>query len=346
MTLILLKKEFLHVLRAPATLLFLFAVPVLFLLLYGYAISQDVNSVKVACVIEGNVNDAHSVTQRLEHNHIFEYKGVLGSVAEGERMMHNNQLDGIVVIRRHDKGLCIDGSNPIVASATTVYLKAALGMSVNKRDELFNTRMLYNPQLLSAYNFIPGIIGLVIIAIFGLLTSSAIVQEKVNGTLDVITISPMRLWQLFLAKVLAYFLLTAAVTLVLMILSRMLFDVPINGSIPALIMVLLIYILVTLCIGFLISAVADNEVNAFGAHNIFAQTLSLLLSGAMFPIENLPDMVQPVCKLIPTTWCVDALRKLMIQGQGMADVADHLLVLSAMCVVLIILSVYKLKKTI
>lgn len=331
--------------RAPRTLLFLFAVPILFLMLYGYAISQDVNTVKVACVIEGSVRDAQEMTERLAHNPVFDYQGVLTDVAEGERMMHNNELNGIVVIRKSGVGLCVDGSNPIVASATTVYLKAALNMTEGKRDELFCTRMLYNPQLLSAYNFVPGIIGLVIISIFGLLTSSSIVREKTNGTLDVISISPMRLWQLFLAKVLTYFILTFVVSMLLIVLSQMLFDVPLNGSIVALMLVLFVYILVTLCIGFLISVMSDKEINAFSAYNLFAQTPALLLSGAMFPVENLPAVVQPFSLLVPTTWCVEALRKLMIQGLGLEAVTNELLVMSGMCLLLIVCSVCKLRKT-
>lgn len=331
--------------RAPRTLGFLFAVPILFLMLYGYAISQDVNTVKVACVVEGNVRDAHEITERLAHNPVFDYCGVIDNVEEGERMMHGNKLNGIVVIRKGDIGLCIDGSNPIVASATTVYLKAALNKSEGKRDEIFCTRMLYNPQLLSAYNFIPGIIGIVIISIFGLLTSSAIVREKINGTLDVISISPMRLWQLFLAKVITYFILTFFVTLLLVILSQMLFDVPLNGSLPALFTVLLVYILVTLCMGFLISVMSEKEINAFSAYNLFAQTPALLLSGAMFPVENLPAMVQPFSVVVPTTWCVNALRKLMIQGLGFADVMNEIAILALMCLILIACSAYKLRKT-
>lgn len=345
MTLILIKKEFLHVLRAPRTLLFLFAVPVLFLLLYGYAISQDVNTVKVACVVEGSVPDAHETIKKLAFNPVFEYCGQLDNVAEGERMMHTNDLNGIVIIRRNDIGFCIDGSNPIVASATTVYLKAALNQTENKRDEIFCTRMLYNPQLLSAYNFVPGIIGLIIISIFGLLTSSSIVREKINGTMDVISISPMRLWQLFMAKVLTYFILTSVVSALLVCLSQVLFEVPLNGSLPALVLVLVVYILVTLCIGFLISVESDKEVNAFSAYNLFGQTPALLLSGAMFPVENLPSYVQPFSLMVPTTWCVQALRKLMIQGLDITSVSTELTVLSAMCVVLVLCSVLKLRKT-
>ena len=345
MTLILIKKEFLHVLRAPRTLLFLFAVPVLFLMLYGYAISQDVNTVKVACVVEGSVPDAHETIKKLAFNPVFDYCGQLANVAEGERMMHTNDLNGIVVIRRGDIGLCVDGSNPIVASATTVYLKAALNQTRNVRDDIFCTRMLFNPQLLSAYNFVPGIIGLVIISIFGLLTSSSIVREKVNGTMDVISISPLRLRQLFLAKVLTYFILTFVVSMLLVYLSQALFDVPLNGSIPALVLVLVVYILVTLCIGFLISVVSDKEINAFSAYNLFAQTPALLLSGSMFPVENLPTVVQPFSLVVPTTWCVQALRKLMIQGLDIASVTTELAVMSAMCLVLVLCSVHKLRKT-
>lgn len=332
--------------RAPRTLIFLFVVPILFLLLYGYAVSQDINSVSVACVIEDRYTEARSLIEPLEHNPVFDYRGILNNVEEGEAMMRRNELNAVVVVRRGGVGLCVDGSNPIIGSAATVYLKAALNLSENKRDELFNTRMLYNPQLLSAYNFVPGIIGLIIISIFGLLTSSSIVRERVNGTLDIICISPLRTWQLIAAKTITFFMLSVAATAILLVLSVLLFDVPINGSIPALVIVLLLYNLITLLIGILISVITSSETNAFSAYNLFAETPALLLSGAMFPIENLPTFIQPVSEIVPTNWCCSALRKLMIQGQDISAVSNEILVMSIMTVILLSGSAYFLKKTI
>ena len=203
--------------------------------------------------------------------------------------------------------------------------------------------LLYNPQLRGAYNFVPGVMGLILILICAMMTSVGIVKEKEIGTMEVLLVSPMKPVYIILAKAAPYLLLSLVNIATILALSYFLLDVPINGSLPLLVGVSVLYALVALCLGLLISTIADTQQAAMLISAVVLMLPVILLSGMVFPIENMPVILQVISNIVPAKWYIIAVKDIMIKGLGFGSVLQEVGVLVLMAVVLIGLSVKRFK---
>lgn len=203
--------------------------------------------------------------------------------------------------------------------------------------------LLYNPQMKGAYNFVPGVMGLILILICAMMTSVGIVKEKEIGTMEVLLVSPMKPVYIILAKATPYLLLSLVNIATILALSYFLLDVPINGSLPLLVCVSVLYALVALCLGLLISTIADTQQAAMLISAVVLMLPIILLSGMMFPIENMPVILQVISNIVPAKWYIIAVKDIMIKGLGFGSVLQEVGVLVLMAVVLIGLSVKRFK---
>ena len=203
--------------------------------------------------------------------------------------------------------------------------------------------LLYNPQLRGAYNFVPGVMGLILILICAMMTSVGIVKEKEIGTMEVLLVSPLKPVYIILAKATPYLLLSLVNIATILALSYFLLDVPINGSLLLLVGVSVLYALVALCLGLLISTIADTQQAAMLISAVVLMLPVILLSGMVFPIENMPEILQVISNIVPAKWYIIAVKDIMIKGLGFGSVLQEIGILSLMVVVLIGLSVKRFK---
>ena len=205
------------------------------------------------------------------------------------------------------------------------------------------TRLLYNPQMKSAYNFVPGIMGLLLLLICAMMTSVSIVREKERGTMEVLLVSPIRPLLILIAKAVPYFLLSIIILLFILGISNFVLKVPVAGNLLAILTLCLLYIFLALCLGLLISVVAKTQLQALLISGMLMLMPNLLLSGMIYPIESMPLPLQWFSAIIPARWFIAAIRKLMVMGVGLQMVGRELLILTAMSLLILGIALKKFK---
>ena len=349
------KKETLHILRDPRTMLIVLGMPVVQLLLFGFAISTEVNNIDVAIVAPHPSEAVRQCVARLEANPYFTLRGGI-SGAEIDRTLRRGDAEAVVVfaadfdrrmerLARGEDGraaihLVMDASNTNTALAGAAYLRQAL---LPSRPEALSveTRLLYNPQMKSAYNFVPGIMGLIFIVICAIMTSVSIVREKETGTMEVLLVSPVRPIRIILAKMIPYFVLSCLDLVTILLLARYVLGVPMSGSIVGIVSTSLLYLALALALGLFISTTADRQITALIISTMLMLLPLIMLSGMVFPIENMPWILRTLSCIIPARWYIDAIRKLMIEGLPFAAVARDFLILAGMTLALVVVALKK-----
>lgn len=340
----LIKKETLHVVRDTRTMLIIFFIPILLLLLFGFAISTEVNCVRVMAVSENNTDGTRAILERLRHNHYFDFQGMVSPV-DADLKLRKGATDAVVYLRA-DGGavksqIVVDASNTTVAQAATMYLQNVIeGNAVSP----IIVRTLYNPQLKSSYNFVPGIMGMIFILICAMMTSVSIVGEKENGTMNLLLVSPVRPHTIIFGKLVPYFILSSAILTVILLLGYTVLGLPASWSIVNVIWVSVIYIILSLSIGLLVSTLVDTQLAALLISAVIFMLPVIMLSGMLFPIDNMPAALQCISAIVPARWYVSAMRKLMVQHLPVQYVATEVAVLTGMTVLILTLAIKKFTK--
>lgn len=350
------KKETLHILRDPRTMLITLLMPVVQVLLFGFAISTEINNIDVAVVAANRTESVRRAVERVAANPYFTFKGYIPP-QETDWALRSGEADAVVVFAddydrqmiaaayggpaEHAVQLVFDASNPNTAAAGAGYLQSILLSDGQSGAAAPETRLLYNPQMKSAYNFVPGIMGLIFILICAMMTSVSIVREKETGTMEVLLVSPVRPVRIVFAKMIPYFLLSCLNLASILLLARFVLDTPMSGSIGGLVGISLLYLMLALALGLFISTVSDKQITAMIISGMLLILPIIMLSGMVFPIENMPGILQWVSCIIPARWYIEAVRKLMIEGLPFAAVLKEFAVLAVMTAVLIVVALKK-----
>ena len=354
-------KEIRHILRDRRTMLILFGMPLIMMLLFGFAISTDVKDVRLVAVTTPADHITQRMLTRLDASEYFILTHTVQTTAEAEQLIRNGQADIAIVFSprfadRLPKGqgqvqLILDGADPNQASMQGAYATQILqaGMAeatsaahVPQSTEII-TRLLYNPQMKSAYKFVPGIMGLLLLLICAMMTSVSIVREKERGTMEVLLVSPIRPLLILIAKAVPYFLLSIIILLFILGISNFVLKVPVSGNLLAILTLCLLYIFLALCLGLLISVVAKTQLQALLISGMLMLMPNLLLSGMIYPIESMPLPLQWFSAIIPARWFIAAIRKLMVMGVGLQMVGRELLILTAMSLLILGIALKKFK---
>ena len=354
-------KEIRHILRDRRTMLILFGMPLIMMLLFGFAISTDVKDVRLVAVTTPADYLTQRMLARLDASEYFILTHTTHTTIEAEQLIRNGQADIAIVFSprfadRLSKGqgqiqLILDGADPNQASMQGAYATHILqaGMAeatsaahVPQSTEII-TRLLYNPQMKSAYNFVPGIMGLLLLLICAMMTSVSIVREKERGTMEVLLVSPIRPLLILIAKAVPYFLLSIIILLFILGISNFVLKVPVAGNLLAILTLCLLYIFLALCLGLLISVVAKTQLQALLISGMLMLMPNLLLSGMIYPIESMPLPLQWFSAIIPARWFIAAIRKLMVMGVGLQMVGRELLILTAMSLLILGIALKKFK---
>ncbi len=342
-------KETRHILRDKRTMLVLFGMPVIQMLLFGFAISTDVRNVRVAAVMTSVSRQSQEAVDRLGANEYFDILYKVHTTGEAESLIRRQKADIAVVFGkegRQDKIQVItDGADPNMAQMYSAYATQILsqGETVDPPVAL-RTSLLYNPQMKSSYNFVPGIMGIILLMICAMMTSISIVREKERGSMEVLLVSPVRPLMIVAAKVVPYLVLAFVILTSTLLTSKYILMVPLSGSVFWIYAVSGVYILLALSLGLLISTVAKTQLVALLASAMMLIMPCLLLSGMIYPVESMPWILRQVSAIIPPRYYISAMRKLLIMGVGFDKVARETAVLAAMAAALLAVALLNFKK--
>ena len=340
------KKESRHILRDRRTMLILFGMPIVLMLLFGFAITNDVRNVRTVVVTSQMDHITRMAVDRLVASEYFDITATVGTSKEAERLIRNQKADMAVVFgadfasKRSGAQLIVDAADPNMAQQWTSYTQQVIS---NPDLSAVNIKLLYNPRMKSAYNFVPAIMGMLLMLICAMMTSISIVREKEKGTMEVLLASPVRPLMIIIAKAVPYLILAFIILVSILLMARYVLAVPLAGSIVWIFIVSCIYILLALSLGLLISNIATNQLMALLLSAMVLLMPIVMLSGMLFPIESMPRILQWVSAIIPPRYYIQAMRKLMIMGVGIGDIIHEVIILSAMTIVLLAIALAKFK---
>lgn len=347
------RKEFLHIFRDGRTMMILLLMPVILIVLFGYAITTEIKSAPIAILDQSRDEATQKLISHFAASEYFSLYKVIDDVEEGQRLFREGKIRVAIVIPAgyaSSPGASIqilaDASDPNEATQLAGYVaQIAAGDVELPAGKVIApvTSLLYNPQMKGAYNFVPGVMGLILILICALMTSVGIVREKEIGTMEVLLVSPMKPIYIILAKATPYLLLSLVNIATILVLAHFLLGVPIRGSLVLLVAVSVLYALVALCLGLLISTIADTQQAAMLISAMVLMLPIMLLSGMMFPVENMPMILQLLSNIVPAKWYIIAVKDIMIKGVGLASVLQEIGILALMVVVLVVWSVKRFK---
>lgn len=348
-------KETQHIMRDRRTMMILFGMPIILMLIFGFAISTDVRNVRTVVVMSQIDHQTQRMINALDESEYFKVLYKVHTPAEAEQLIRNQKADmGIVfstdfASKHGGVQLIIDGTDPNMAQQYNNYASQIMGTQLmnvmqRKSPSAIALKMLYNPQMKSSYNFVPGIMGILLMLICAMMTSISIVREKERGTMEVLLVSPVRPFLIILAKAVPYLVLAFVVLLAILLMSRYVLFVPIAGSLWLILLVSTIYIFMALSLGLLISTIAKTQMAALLMSAVMLLMPCTMLSGMMFPIESMPHVLQWVAALIPPRYYISAMRKLLIMGVSFRYVLPEVITLLGMTTLFLTVALLKFNK--
>jgi ABC-2 type transport system permease protein len=358
------RKEFLHIFRDYRTLIILFGLPAAQIVIFGYAVSNDIKNAGIGILDLSHDEVTTAITSKLLSSEFFYLAGEPGSESEIDATFRKGKVKAVIVFgkdfgRNLGSGetpamsIIADGSEPNVANLVTNYTSAIVNDYINeyataggpamKMPVSPEVRMIYNPSLKSHFMFVPGVITLILILICALMTSVTITREKEFGTMEVLLVSPLKPVQIIIGKVAPYFLLSFVNVVVILLLSYFVFKLPVKGSIALLLFECMLYILMGLSLGILISTLSSTMQQAIFISFLGLMLPTLLLSGFIFPIEHMPKVYDYVSFVLPPRWFVVIIKSIMIKGTGLAEIWRETLFIVAATTLFIAISVRKFK---
>ena len=333
-------------------MLILFGMPVVMMLLFGFAITTDVKNVRTVVVTSEMSPRTQQAVERLAQSEYFVITQTVNTPREAEQLIRSQKADmALVFVQNRGMQIMVDGSDPNMAQQWTTYAlqtiaadrsaPATLHAAKNDSPITIHTSLLYNPQMKSAYNFVPAIMGMLLMLICAMMTSISIVREKEKGTMEVLLVSPVRPLMVIIAKAVPYLILAFGILITILLMARFVLGVPLAGSLFWILAVSTLYILLALSLGLLISNVAQTQLVALLMSAMVLLMPVVMLSGMLFPVESMPQVLQWLAAVVPPRYYIEAMRKLMIMGVGIGEVAREVAVLAGMTVVLLAIALKK-----
>lgn len=351
------QKEFRHIFRDARTMLILLAMPVIQILLFGFAISTEVRHVRFGVLAPKPDAGVCRMVEAVEAGDYFTLVRRFASRAEVLPAFQRDEVSLVLVYNEDNTALqiLVDGSDPNQAEMMVRYVQSIIAAHAGQAGITapptlprtqplpqgegvapppVTVKLLYNPQQHSAYNFVPGVMGLVLMLICAMMTSISIVREKEKGTMEVLLSSPLSSLTIIGAKLVPYFVLSMVNVASILLLAVYVLDVPIVGSLALLVGLSLLFVWVALSLGILVSTFTDSQAVAMLVSGMLLMVPVMLLSGMIFNIEAMPAPLQWISCIVPARWFIAAVRKVMLQGCGVAGIWRELTILATMAVAL------------
>jgi ABC-2 type transport system permease protein len=355
-------KEFYHIFRDVRTMVILFGMPLVQVLIFGFAINTEIKNAQIAILDYSKDNMTLDLSNKMISSEYFILSENLEDEQQIEEVFKAGKVKMVVIfgdnfarnLQKEQNAtihLIADASDPNTANMLVNYangiimnyMKEKMGEQALPIEINTEYKMLFNPELKSVFMFVPGIITIILMLVSAMMTSISIAREKEMGTMEVLLVSPLKPIQIVIGKVIPYVLLSFINAIIILVLGYFVFGMPIEGSLLLLLAESLLFIVMALSLGILISTISPNQQTAMMI-SMFALLLpTILLSGFIFPIENMPQVLQWLCNIMPTKWFIIILKDIMLKGVGMAHVWQETLIILGMTLFFIALSVKKFK---
>ncbi|MFR9545590.1 MAG: ABC transporter permease [Rikenellaceae bacterium] len=338
------EKEFFHILRDKRTMMIMLVMPIVLVVLFGYAITNEVKSARFGVVDLTRNEESRRAIEQLSASDYFELLSYYENQDLAQEAMRRGDIELIVLMQDDKTQLLTNATDPNLAVQLSGYASQIVSPPDFSDTQIIPvTHLLYNPQMRGAYNFVPGVMGLILILICAMMTSVGIVKEKEQGTMEVLLVSPLKPIYIIIAKALPYLVISLVNIATILILATFLLEVPILGGVWVVLFVSVIYSLVALCLGLLVSTIVNSGQAAMLFCAVVLMLPVILLSGMIFPIENMPRPLQIISNIVPAKWYITALRKSMIMGLGFGDILREITILLSMMIAIIAMSVKRFK---
>jgi ABC-2 type transport system permease protein len=365
----LIRKEFIQIARDPRTLVLTFVFPIMMLLLLGYAATNDVRNIPLAVYDQDKSDASRMLLDAYRAADYFNFAYEVGSSEEIEKLIDSGAARAAIIIPPDYSeqingntpaqiGFIIDGSDPTLAS-TALSAATLIGQSrgtelVQQKMELsgrsginniidIRTQVWYNPEMVSAYYMIPGLIGMILQFLTTILTATSIVRERERGTIEQLIVTPLKPWELVIGKITPYIIIAFADTIEVLIAGALIFHVPINGSISLLLLLCALFLVTTLGIGLFISTVANTQQEAM-LTTMFTIMPSIFLSGFFFPLAAMPKILQVISYVVPLRYFLIIARGIVLKGVGVEAIYPEVIALSIFAVVIMSAAAIRFRK--
>lgn len=353
------KKEFYHIFRDPRTLLILFAMPLVQLLLFGYVIKTEIRDAKIAIWDKSRDVTTQKLINKILSSGYFKLEKNIQSESEIEEEFRKGEIKLVIVFEQNferklvNEGkssiqMITDASDPNMAAILVNYAKSIIKNFNQNNDNRKigiqpEPRMFFNEELKSVYLFVPGLMAIILMLISAMMTSISLTREKETGSMEILLVSPLQPLQIIMGKVLPYALLAFLDAVIIIGLGKFVFDVPVMGSHLLLLLEAILFIITALSMGILISTITDSQLAAMMISAVALILPTILLSGFIFPIDNMPWPLQILSNIVPARWFLAAIKDIMLKGSGFMVVWNETLVLVIMTIFLLFVSVKRFK---
>ena len=355
-------KEFYHIFRDRRSLVVLFGIPVAQVLLFGFVISNDIRDAKIAVLDYSKDDITREITNKIVSSPYFSLSNHLNSDKDIEQIFKKGNVKLVLVFEhdfarnfentgKADMQIIADATDPNIANLLVSYTSAIILNYTRQINQLssmpmqinMESKMVYNPELKSVYMFVPGIMAMILMLISAFMTSITITREKESGTMEVLLVSPLRPSQIIIGKVMPYVLLAFLSAVMIILLGIFVFQMPVEGNIILLLAESLLFIILALSLGILISTVANSQQTAMMMSMVALMLPTILLSGFVFPVENMPLVLQALAHIMPPKYFITIVKNIMLKGTGIFYVWKETLVLIGMTLFFIMMSIKKFK---
>ncbi|MCO6174071.1 ABC transporter permease [Flavobacterium sp. NRK F10] len=356
------KKEFYHIFRDKRSMFILFGMPVIQIMLFGFAITNEINNVNIAILDKSNDVETKQLIAKIDASRYFNIEQKLQSDTEIESVFKRGKIKLVLVFEK-DFGqklanqdqpeiqIISDATDPNVANTATNYANAIIQNYVREESDgqtkpsgiVLDSRFLYNPDMRSVYTFVPGVMTVILMLVSAMMTSISIAREKEIGTMEVLLVSPLHPFQVILGKVFPYVFLSVINAIVIVSLGVFVFGMPVKGSLLLLAAESILFIVTALSLGILISTVAQSQQTAMLISMMGLMLPVIILSGFIFPIASMPLPMQIMSNIIPAKWFIIIIKAIMLKGASFAIIWKETLILFGMTSFFILLSVKKYK---
>ncbi|MRT16146.1 ABC transporter permease [Vitellibacter sp. q18] len=356
------KKEFYHIFRDRRSLFILFGMPIAQILLFGFAITNEINNVDIAILDHSKDATTEEIINKIAASKYFTVKQIITHEAEIATAFKRGKIKAVlnfekdfsknlVKEQRATLQIITDATDPNTANSITNYINAMLKdyqreiqTDIAPAYQIIpETRMVYNPELKSVFMFVPGVMTIILMLVSAMMTSISITREKELGTMEILLVSPLKPFQVIIGKVVPYIFLSVINAAVIVLLSIFIFKMPVEGSLFLLGAESVLFIITSLALGILISTIAQTQQAAMMISLMGLMLPVILLSGFIFPITSMPEPLQWISNIIPAKWFIIIIKDIMLKGVGLFFVWKETLILVLMTVFFIGLSVKKYK---
>jgi ABC-2 type transport system permease protein len=355
-------KEFYHIFRDKRTLFILFGMPIAQIILFGFAITNEINNVNIAILDQSKDVATQKIIAKINASKYFVVKQNISHENEIENVFKKGKVKAVLVFENHfiknletkkqaKVQVITDATDPNIANTVTNYVNAILQnytQQLNRDNPTAysiqtQTQLYYNPELKSVFNFVPGVMTIILMLVSAMMTSISITREKEMGTMEVLLVSPIKPFQVVIGKVFPYVFLSIINASIILILGVLVFKMPIEGSLILLALESILFIITALSLGILISTIAQSQQTAMMFSLAGLMLPVIILSGFIFPISSMPLPLQIISNIIPAKWFIIIIKAIMLKGATIHTIWKETLILIGMTVLFIAISIKKYK---